>query len=104
MPDENGKRIVELLGRHIDANDGKIRLAHQYPIDSLPVSVREIAHYRNGYLESLCDHNETLGAVRRLLIAGGEDVLNLWCEVYDKDDDGRDSGSADPRQDGDHQS
>lgn len=97
MLDESAKKIVDHISRHIAHNDGEIQRAHDYPIDSMPVNVHEIAHYRNGCLNSLRDHNETLRAVRRLLIAGGDEVVTLWCEVYDKEDDevGRDPGSPD---------
>lgn len=102
MLSENARKLIELIGQHQRDNERAIALVHAYPVDGMPVNVAEIAHYRNRYLQSLKDHNETLGAVERLLTAGGEEIVTLWAQVYD-DDGGRDSGSADPRQDGDHQ-
>lgn len=99
MLDESAKKIVDGIGQHIEDNRRRIRTAHKYPIDRLPVNVNEIAHYRGAYLAALDAHNETLGAVQRLLAAGGNDTVTLWAQVYD--DDGCDSGIRAERPDGD---
>lgn len=101
MLDESDKRVINDVLGLVAYNNGIIKRTHDYPIDGMPVSVQEIAYYRNALLAALKDHNETCGRVERLLTAGGKEVIDLWCEVYNTEEvDGCDSGICAPRPDG----
>lgn len=104
MLDESARRIVERLESEVREYERELREQYAFPLDSLPVSVQQIATYRNLYFHTLRQLIANTDELRRLLLLGGDEVMDVFCELPDKlpgSDGRRYPRSSHPRPDGD---
>lgn len=104
MLDESARKIVERLEAEVREYERELREQYAFPLDSLPVSVQQIATYRNLYFHTLRQLIANTDELRRLLVHGGNEVLDAFCELPEKmpsADGRRYPGSSDSGEDGD---
>ena len=106
MPDEHAKTVTDSFERTVQSYEESLRAEFsKFPLDTMPVTLEMLAHYRNEYIHALRDlirHTDTL---RRLLMASDE-AFDAWVgldKTHPPSHGRRNPGRSDPRQDGDRQ-
>ena len=82
--DENAQGSLEAVECELAAYERELREQAGFPLDSLPVSVNQVAIYRNLYLHTLRQLINRTDLLRRLMVVGGNPIFDVMCDLNSK--------------------